>query len=71
MSRYISLPIELAIAFSATILGLASTSAADTKPAVAESAKVVRFDRDEKSICEGLPGCDFILLAGDPGKGAT
>lgn len=70
MFRYPSLPIVAVVLFAAT-RGLAPAIAEDTKPAVTRPAKVVQFDHDEKSVCEGLPGCDFILLAGDPATGAT
>ncbi len=49
----------------------ASVDAADAKPAVTEPAKVVQFDTDGKSVCDGLPGCDLILLEGDPSSGPT
>lgn len=67
MSKY------LALAVSAT-LSVAAQSPAfaqDGKPVVTQPARVVQFDRDTKQICEGLPGCDFILLAGDPSLSAT
>lgn len=42
-----------------------------TKPQVTEPPNIVVFDRDAKGVCEGLPGCDFILLSGDPKTGPT
>jgi len=49
----------------------APTVAQAAKPDVTEPPKIVRFDAAEKSVCEGLPGCDFVLLAGDPATGAS
>lgn len=68
MSKYLALAVAT--------LGVAAlthwpASAQDSKPVVTEPARVVQFDRDTKRVCEGLPGCDFILLAGDPSQSAT
>ncbi len=80
MFRHLEIPLRAAVALAtlravivliATILVSASAHAADTKPAVTEPAKVVQFDCDGKTVCDGLPGCDLILLNGDPGSGAT
>lgn len=43
--------------------------AAPEKPMVTEAPKVVDFARDQTAVCEGLPGCDFVLLHGDPDTG--
>ena len=59
------------MAVATMALGLFSAVAADSRPAITEPAKVIQFDHDQKSLCEGLPGCEFILLAGDPTKSAT
>jgi quercetin dioxygenase-like cupin family protein len=70
MRRYLSLLPRT----SAAVMVAASLSTAlaeQSKPPVTEPATVIQFDRDRKSPCEGLPGCDFILLAGDPSKSAT
>lgn len=63
--------IRAALALAVVIFIFSSVHAADTKPVVTEPAKVVQFDVDDKSICDGLPGCDLILLDGDPGSGPS
>ena len=66
-----SLAVALAAALGVVALAPSVASAQGTRPVVTEPARIVQFDRDAKQICEGLPGCDFILLAEDPGNGAT
>ena len=43
----------------------------DAKPTVTEPPAIVRFASAKTLACEGLPGCDFVLLAGDPAAGPT
>lgn len=41
------------------------------KPQVTEPAKIVSFAKGPRAACEGLAGCDFILLNGNPKTGPT
>ncbi len=56
-----------------TLTSLNTAYASDTvaKPAVTEKASIIQFDKDARATCEGLPGCEFILLNGDPKTGPT
>lgn len=56
---------------AAALLVSSATYAQRDRPVVTEPVKVVQFGTDAKQICEGLPGCDFILLHGDPSKAAS
>ncbi len=41
------------------------------KPEVTEPPVLTQFASAETAACEGLPGCDFVLLAGDPATGSS
>lgn len=46
-------------------------AAQPSKPKASEPAHVTQFDTATKVVCDGLPGCDFVLLNGDPKSGPT
>jgi quercetin dioxygenase-like cupin family protein len=60
---------SVAVVSVTATMGLAL--AQDNRPRVTQAPQVARIDHDAKSVCEGLPGCEFMLLAGDPLRGAT
>ena len=55
------------------LAGLAAPAFSQTaeKPAVTEPPVVTAFAAAETAPCDGLPGCDFVLLAGDPATGPS
>lgn len=63
------------LALAATVLPAlafpAFAQTEDAKPIVTEPPAIVQFASAETMACEGLPGCDFVLLAGDPATGPT
>lgn len=58
-------------AFTLSSVNLAFATDNAAKPPVTEKASIIQFDTGERSTCEGLPGCEFILLNGDPKSGPT
>ena len=41
------------------------------KPKVSQPPKYVEFDTQTWQKCEGLSGCDYVLLNGDPAKSSS
>ena len=55
-----------------SLLALAGPALAQgAKPAVGEPPVLTAFETASKDACEGLPGCEFVLLAGDPAAGPS
>lgn len=70
--------LPLALAFSTALMPALSSSilaqdapSADQKPTVTAPPVLTQFASAKTSVCEGLPGCDFVLIAGDPATGPT
>ncbi len=52
-------------------LALTSQALAQEKPAVSEPPSFADFEAGDRQPCEGLPGCDFTLVRGDPATGPS
>lgn len=50
---------------------LAIAQTATPKPEVTQPPALTQFASSETAACEGLPGCEFVLLAGDPDTGPS
>lgn len=46
-------------------------SLAQEKPVVSEPSRFADFEAGDRQPCEGLPGCDFTLVRGDPATGSS
>jgi len=52
-------------------LALAPPAMAQEKPTVSEPPSFAEFEAGDRQPCEGLPGCDFTLVRGDPATGPS
>jgi len=69
MIRNCAILLVVALAILASADG--AMAAQPSKPKVSEPPHITQFDTAAKAVCEGLPGCDFALLNGDPKSGPT
>jgi quercetin dioxygenase-like cupin family protein len=53
------------------ILLVAASALAQEKPKITEPPSYIGFGSRPWQACEGLQGCAFVLLAGDPATGAS
>ena len=66
-----STKLKFVLVAMATFTACGAVTAEPVKPKVDQPAKITQFDTATKSVCQGLPGCDFVLLSGDPKTGPT
>ena len=60
-----------AYAAAIAVLTVAASAAAQDKPLITDPPRYVDPTASDWQACEGLPGCGFVLVRGEPAKGPS
>jgi len=63
-------PLAILATLTLTSLAMAQDKSPE-KPAVSAPPNFAEFEAGDRQPCEGLPGCDFMLVRGDPATGPS